>query len=67
MLMIGATVHQNKAYTVPLTTLTSATYKRFTRRFIGVNLLIGGGEIPVTYPFVLIEQRTPQTPRTRNR
>jgi hypothetical protein len=65
--MIGATVHQNKAYTVPLSTVAQATYKRFTRRFIGVNLLIVGGEIPVTYPFVLIEQRTPPTPRARNR
>jgi hypothetical protein len=57
--MVDATVRQNKKYTVPLALLVTATYKRFTRRFWGVNLLITGGELPVTFPVVLLEKSIP--------
>ncbi len=61
--MIGATVHQNKKYTTILPHIVAETYRRITRRYWGVRLLITGGEVPVTYPLVLIEIRTPPVSR----
>jgi hypothetical protein len=57
--MIDATVHQNKSYSVVLPLLATATYRRVTRRFWGVRVLITGGELPVTTAYVLIEKSIP--------